>query len=129
MKAMKRFLSLAALLCLLAAHSAFGRPVTATDSRGIVVTLSQPPQRIISLSPGTTEMLFALGLGKRIVGDTVYCDYPAEAKKITKIGDSATNIEKVVALKPDLVVADAIANRAALPKLISLGIPLFVTRP
>jgi iron complex transport system substrate-binding protein len=73
-------------------------------------------------------MLFAIGLGPRVVGDTVFCDYPPAAKKIAKIGDMNANYEKVVALRPDLVVADGVANRASLERLGALRAPLFVIR-
>ena len=69
-------------------------------------------------------MLFALGLGKSIVGDTVYCDYPPAAKAIAKIGDFNTNYEKVLALKPDLVIGDAVANARAITRLTQMHLPL-----
>ncbi len=87
--------------------------------------LGAPPMRIVSLSPGTTEMLFALDLKGRIVADTTYCDYPPEAKSLPKIGDVNTSIEKVLAQKPDLVVADAVANRRAVEPLEQLRVPVF----
>lgn len=63
------------------------------------------PERIISLAPGITETLFALGLGNRVIGVTTYCIYPPEAKKIQKIGGySDANIEKIVSLRPDIVI-------------------------
>src|SRR5262245_58879624 len=63
------------------------------------------PQRIISTAPSFTEILFALGLNKEIVGTTNYCDYPTEAKQTEKIGDAITpDLEKIVALHPDLVL-------------------------
>jgi len=67
--------------------------------------LAAPPQRIISTAPSITEMLYALGLGDRVVGDTTYCDYPPDAKTKPKIGTYiAPNLESIAALKPDLVV-------------------------
>ncbi len=64
-----------------------------------------PPKKIVSLAPSVTEMLFALGLGDRLVGVTTYCDYPAEAKKISKVGDFMNpSLEAVMAKKPDLVI-------------------------
>ncbi len=74
-------------------------------------------------------MLFALGLGKLVVGDTVYCNYPAAAQKIAKIGDVNTSYEKVLALKPDLIVADAVANSRAVTRLKQLRQPVFAVRP
>jgi iron complex transport system substrate-binding protein len=70
-----------------------------------------PPQRIVSLAPSTTEILFALGLGDRIVGVTSFCDYPEEAKKKPKIGGmSNPSLEAVITLKPDLVVMTTDGN-------------------
>jgi iron complex transport system substrate-binding protein len=70
-----------------------------------------PPQRIVSLAPSTTEILFALGLGDRIVGVTTFCDYPEEAKKKPKIGGmSNPSLEAVVTMKPDLVVMTTDGN-------------------
>jgi iron complex transport system substrate-binding protein len=114
------------LLCLCLAPAGRAASVTVRDSRGQNITLPAPPKRIVSLSPGITEMLFALGLGPNVVGDTVYCDYPAAAKKITKIGDMNANYEKIVALRPDLVIGDAIANRMSLTGLGRLRTPLYV---
>lgn len=88
-----------------------------------------PPHRIVSLSPGTTEMLFALGLGKSVVGDTVYCDYPPAAKAIAKIGDVNTNYEKVLALHPDLIVADSVANGRAVARLRQLHQTVLAVSP
>ncbi len=88
-----------------------------------------PPRRIVSLSPGTTEMLFALGLGKFVVGDTVYCDYPPAAKTIAKIGDVNTSYEKVLALRPDLIVADRAANARAIARLTALHQPVLAVSP
>jgi iron complex transport system substrate-binding protein len=67
--------------------------------------------RIISLSPATTEILFSLGLGDRIVGVTSFCDYPPEAKKKAKIGGmSNPSLEAIVGLKPDIVVMTTDGN-------------------
>lgn len=82
------------------------------------------PRRIVSLSPGITEILYSLGLGDRVVGDTAFCDYPPDAAKKPHVGDSTINYEAVVGLKPDLVVADALANEQAVPRLESLQIPV-----
>ena len=61
-------------------------PLTLTDARGQTITLKAPPQRIVSLAPSNTELLFALGLGERIAGVTTACDYPPEAKQKPNIG-------------------------------------------
>ena len=66
-----------------------------------------PPQRIVSTAPSATEMLYALGLGDRVVGVTSYCHYPPEAAKKPKIGDYLhPNLEVIVGLRPDLVVSE-----------------------
>jgi len=88
-------------------------PRTVRDARGVTLTLRAAPRRIVSLAPGTTEMLFALGLGARVVGDTTYCDYPAAARTKVKVGDVNVNYEKVISLKPDLIVASDANNTAA----------------
>ena len=74
-------------------------------------------------------MLFALGLGKSVVGDTVYCNYPLAALKVAKIGDVNTSYEKVLALRPDLIVADAVANSRAVTRLKQLRQPVLAVRP
>jgi len=88
--------------------------------------LAAPPQRIVSLSPGVTETLFALGLGDRVVGDTVYCDYPPAAKTKTRVGDVNVNYEAVLGLRPDLVIVDRLANEQAVPRLEALHVPLLL---
>lgn len=89
---------------------------------------ARPVTRIVSLAPSATEMLFALGLGPRVVGVTRYCDRPAEALKLPKVGGfSDPSLEAVMALKPDLVVAvPAEANRKVADRLVDLGVPVLV---
>jgi iron complex transport system substrate-binding protein len=75
---------------------------------GQALGAESPPRRIVSLAPSVTETIFALGFGDRLVGVTTYCDYPAEAKKIAKIGDFMNpSLEAVMAKKPDLVIGVA----------------------
>lgn len=77
----------------------------------ITAVYAEPPKRIISLAPNITEILFAMGLGDRIVGITNFCDYPEEAKKKHKIGGmSNPSLEAVVSLKPDIVVMTTDGN-------------------
>ena len=78
-------------------------------------------QRIVSLAPSITEILFALGLEPRIVGVTEICDYPPDARRKPKVGDYQISPEKVVALKPDLVVAHEVLNVRVIPVLKRLG--------
>ena len=77
----------------------------------VTAVYAEPPKRIISLAPNMTEILFAIGLGDRIVGITNFCDYPEEAKKKQKIGGmSNPSLEAVVSLKPDIVVMTTDGN-------------------
>jgi len=87
--------------------SVFAESITITDDLGRSVSLEKPAERIVSLAPGLTEILFSLGLGSRIVGVTDYCNYPPEALTKTKIGGLNPNIEKILILHPDLVVGVA----------------------
>lgn len=88
-------------------------------------------ERIVALSPSSTEMLFALGVGDRIVGTVEYADFPDAATNIPRIGNYAgINIESVIALEPDLVVAWKSGNKASdLEKLESLGLPVVYIDP
>src|SRR5438128_7875251 len=71
-----------------------------TDGLGRTVRVAPNPPRIISLAPNITEILFAFGLGDRVVGVTTYCDFPAEARAKEKIGDTIhPNLERIIALK------------------------------
>lgn len=101
------------------------------DDAGNTVTLVQPAKRIISLAPHVTELLFAAGAGQHIVGAVSYSDYPDAAKKLPRVGAyNAFDLEAIVALKPDLVVAWESANpAAALEKLQALSIPVFYSEP
>lgn len=81
-------------------------PVTVTDNAGTAVTIEKEPQKIVSLSPATTEILFALDQGDKVVGRTKYCDYPEAALAVTDIGSfNSPTLEKIIELAPDIVVA------------------------
>jgi iron complex transport system substrate-binding protein len=102
------------------------------DMIGQRVVLPSYPQRIISLAPSVTEVLFMLGCGERVIGVTTQCDWPPlEVEKIQKIGSLlAPNYELVLASRPDLIIASTAGNdRAAIMKLADLGLPVFVTAP
>jgi iron complex transport system substrate-binding protein len=86
-------------------------------------------QRIVSLAPSITEILFALGLEPRIVGVTEICDYPPAARRKPKVGDYQISPEKVVALKPDLVVAHEVLNARVIPVLKRLGLRVLHANP
>ncbi len=127
--AMRR-LSIALLLILLAAGTARA-DIEVADDLGQTLRLARPAARIVSLAPHITELLFAAGAGERVVGAVQYSDYPEAAKKVARVGSyTAVDMEKVIALKPDLVVAWKSGNRDThLDKLRALGIPVFVNEP
>lgn len=100
-------------------------PVTVTDVKERNVTLEKKPEKIVSLTPSNTEILFALGLGDSIVGVDKYSNYPEQANSIKKVGDfNGPNIELIAELKPDLVVAGGDIQEDAIKKLENLGIPV-----
>jgi len=105
-------------------------PGTFTDGLGREVSIDKVPQRIISLAPSNTETLFALGLGDRIVGVTEFCNYPEAAKDKPQIGGfNDVNIERVVALEPDLVLATSIHEKTVIPALEKVGLTVFALAP
>ena len=101
------------------------------DDLGNSISFSKPPQRIITLAPNLTEMIYDLGLGKNLVGNTTYCDYPAAARNVDKVGDMLTfNFEKIVTLKPDIVFITVEGNtKETYEKFGELGIKIFVSNP
>lgn len=104
-------------------------PMTVTDDMGRQVMLAAEPVRIVSLAPSNTEILFALGLGSRVVGNTSYCEYPEEAKQVVKVGGFADpSLEKVVALRPDLILATDI-HMPLLKSLEDTGMKVLVLDP
>lgn len=107
-----------------------GFPMAITDNAGRQVTVKQEPQRIISLAPSNTEILFALGLGDKIVGVTTYCDYPEEAKAKPKIGSLiAVDMEKIVAASPNLILASGLQAKQIVPALEGRGLTVVVIEP
>jgi iron complex transport system substrate-binding protein len=104
--------------------------VTLTDSLGREVTLATPPQRIVSLAPSNTEILFALGAEDLLVGRDDFSDYPPEALEIASVGGvyPSANAEVIVALEPDLVLAAGITNPDSVRQLAALGLTVFTTR-
>ena len=104
-------------------------PLTIIDITETAVTIPQEPQRIISIAPSNTEILFALGLEDKIVGITNYCNFPEETKNIEKIGETfPLNLEKIVSLKPDLILAYA-GQLNEIPRLRELGLNTIVIEP
>lgn len=105
--------------------------LTTTDQTGRRLVLPAPPARIISLVPSVTEILFTIGAQDRLVGVTDFCDYPAEARRKASVGGMlAPNLETMVALKPDLVVATTSGNRhETFDQLARLKIPVYLVNP
>lgn len=91
-------------LTLRASPSAASFPTSVTDFQGRSVAISKRPERIVSIGPSNTEFLFALGAGDRVVGDDDFSDEPAAAKTKEHVGGVKINVEKVVSLKPDLII-------------------------
>ena len=101
--------------------------MTVTDNLGRKVTIGHLPQHIVSLAPSNTEILFALGLDDRISGVTDYCDYPEKANLKPRVaGYMAPDIEKLVTIAPDLVLAESIHEKTVLPALEKAGLPVIV---
>jgi len=113
----------------LGAGTAASAPVQARDSDGHTVQLTQPAQRIVSLAPHLTELLFAVGAGDRVVGTVAHADYPPAARALPRVGDSALlDLERIAALKPDLIVVWRHGNSAQqLQRLQALHVPLYAS--
>lgn len=102
-----------------------------TDEAGRRVRVPVRPSRIITLAPNLTEIVYAVGAGDRLVGNTTYCDYPAEAKQIAKVGDTLKpDIERIIALRPQLVLVSTASQLEAFTRqLDEQGIAVYVTDP
>lgn len=100
-------------------------PLSVVDDLGDTLSFARPPSRIVSLSPATTELVFALGAGDRLVGRTRWCDYPAAALAVPSVGDGLPpNVEAVVAAAPDLVLLyRSPQNATARARFRESGIP------
>jgi len=105
--------------------------VSVIDDRGVRVTLASAAQRIVALAPSITELVYAAGAGARLVGVPRFSDFPAAARGIPQIGDaSRIDLERVLSLKPDLVVAWKSGNHAAdFEQLERLGFAVFAAEP
>ena len=104
---------------------------TVKDDLGNSISFNTTPQRIITLAPNLTEMIFDLRLENELVGNTRYCDYPEAARQVEKVGDMLTfNFEKIVTLKPDIVFITVEGNtKETYDKFRELGIKIFVSNP
>jgi iron complex transport system substrate-binding protein len=105
-------------------------PMNVMDQAGRVVQINSEPKKIISLAPSNTEIVFALGLVDKLVGVTDFCNYPAAALDKPKVGGFSTaDIEKVVAIQPDLILAANIHLDEVVPQLENLGFTVIVIKP
>jgi iron complex transport system substrate-binding protein len=104
-------------------------PLSINDATGRTVSIQHPPQRIISTMPSNTEILYALGLGDKIVGVTQNCNYPPAALSKEKVGRYEMNLEKIVSLKPDLIVMLWDAQKSEVEKLRKFRLPVFAINP
>lgn len=116
-----------AVVMLLYAQLAWVDEITVVDDIGRQVSVSEPAMRLVSLSPHITELLFEIGIGERIVGTVRYSDFPPEAGSIQRVGDAfSVNIEMLVQLEPDLVIAwHSGGSGRTISKIESLGIPVY----
>ncbi len=128
MRRLAPFLLVAAVMTSLMAVPARAA-VSVKDDGGRTLTLPRPAQRIVSLAPHLTELLFAAGAGAHVVGVGAFADYPEAAKKLPQVGDSAMlDLERIVALKPDLLVVWRDGNSPQqLARLATLGIPMYAS--
>lgn len=120
---------LISLLVLTAANAA--ATISVQDDKGAEVVLRRPAQRVVTLAPHATELVFAAGGGERIVGTVKYSEYPAAAKDIPRVGDNrSVDLERLIAVKPDLLVVwrHNAADRQ-LEQLRKLGVPIFYSEP
>lgn len=124
---MRRLAAIFLLLLSCVANAA----VSVSDDGGKVITLKAPATRIVSVAPHTTELLFAAGAGAAVVGVSAYSDFPAQAKRLPSVGNSARlDLERIIDLRPELVVAWKSGNSARqIARLRQLGIPVFESEP
>ena len=110
------------------APSAAAFPVTVKDFQDRAVTVPKRPERVVSIGPSITEFLFALGAGPRVVGVDDFSDEPAAARTLEKVGGIKVNFEKVVALRPELVLSVKFSD-GTIEKLTSAGLLVMVVDP
>lgn len=97
------------------------------DDLGRTVSVPSQPQRIVSLSPGVTEIIYALGADAHLVGRTDFCTYPPQCQRVQSVGGITNlNVEKILSLQPDLVIGGSMIPQAAIEQLQRLGIPVAI---
>ncbi len=110
--------------------AAAAAPVRVVDDAGATVTLAQPARRIVSLAPHATELLYAAGGGAALVGAVAHSDWPPAARAVPRVGDAgALDLERIVALKPDLVLAWPYTTPGQLAALRAQDIAVFTSSP
>ncbi len=131
MKSSLTYLALSGILSLGVPDSQRAHAAEAYDDEGNLVSLPAPAMRIISLAPSLTEILYAAGAGKKIVGVVEFSDYPPEAKSLPVVGRyDSLDLETLLALQPDLIIAWQSGNpRAAINRLRELGLTIYVAEP
>jgi iron complex transport system substrate-binding protein len=104
--------------------------ITVVDDHGTTLTLHHVPRRIIAMAPSCTEILFALGLGSRVIAASIDSNYPAAAQRLPVVVDYySANLERIEALKPDLLVAASFNTPPIIARLRALGFPVLATDP
>lgn len=126
MKTIKKGTFIALLFLLV---SVFALGVSITDVTGTSLNISTPPKRIVACVPSDSEMLFDLGLGDKVVGVNDWANYPEAVTQIEKIGGSPLNIEKIISLKPDVVLANAGLVPQEIEKMRELGLVVLAINP
>lgn len=105
--------------------------IVINDDLDNTITLSAIPNKVICLAPNMTEMIYAIGEGNKLIGNTLYGNYPEAAKKVAKVGDMLSiDYEKILKLKPDLIFLTVEGNsKNSYEKLVKLGFKVFVSNP
>jgi iron complex transport system substrate-binding protein len=118
-------------LAAVAAATAHAEDRSVVDQMGRTITVPEDPKRVVSLAPNITEILFAVGAGEKVVGVSGFSDYPKAARSLPKVGTYIKpNLERIVELSPDLVIATADGEKEKeMQKLQVLGIPVYVINP
>ncbi|MEO0367602.1 MAG: cobalamin-binding protein [Pseudomonadota bacterium] len=108
-----------------------GLEVSVTDFTGQLVSLAKPAERVIALAPSAVENLYTAGAGDKLVGVMSFSDYPPEVKTLPIIGSfDKLNVERIIALNPDLIIAWQTGNsQAAVDQLLELGFPVYMDQP
>lgn len=126
MKTIKKGTFIALLFLLV---SVFALGVSITDVTGTSLNISTPPKRIVACVPSDSEMLFDLGLGDKVVGVNDWANYPEAVTQIENVGGSPLNIEKIISLKPDVVLANAGLVPQEIEKMRELGLVVLAINP